>query len=67
MIISTISRGRLVALDDCAVGVSGEPCGENSCVILALPRYQTRITSSSIAVVGWDIQKEHQVVNIRAT
>ena len=63
MIISTISRGSLASVDDWAVRTPGESYAENSCVILARPRYQTRLTNSSVTVRGKH-QEESWVVNI---
>ena len=59
MIISTISRGRLVAGDEDAVGASSEVFVENHCQILARLRYQTCLASNSIAVVRHSRQEKH--------
>ena len=50
MIISTTSRGSLVAGDWCVVEVSGETSPERILRILARVRYRARLTSSSTAV-----------------
>ena len=51
MMISIISRGSLVIGGERVTEVPGETLVEHVLRILARPRYQTRLTSSSIAVV----------------